>query len=92
MAAPAFLADAEERRYVRIAPAGDDYLVDHGALAPNDAAERPEPIPVARPDRFGGDDLAAAVQRVCALAADWLGFDEWEIEQTRRLFLVAPIA
>jgi len=92
LAAPAFLADAEDRRYVRIAPAGDGFLVDHGTLVHNRVGMRPTMTPVAPPDRFGGDDIAAAVQRVCALAAGWLGFDEWEVEQTRRLFLAEPNA
>ena len=85
--APAFLADAAERRYVRIAPTDDAVVVDHGVLLPAADGERPALSPSAPPDRFGADDLAAAVQRVCALAAAWLGFDEWEVEQTRLLFL-----
>ena len=92
LAAPAFLADAEERRYVRIAPAGHAVVVDHGTLVPAGDGEPPALIPIAPPERFRGDDLAAAVQRVCARAAAWLGFDEWEVEQTRRLFLVDPQA
>ena len=92
LAAPAYLADAEDRRYVRIAPAGDAVVVDHGTLVPAGDGEPPVLTLIAPPERFSGDDLAAAVQRVCALVAAWLGFDEWEVEQTRRLFLVDPKA
>ena len=92
LAEAAYVADAEGRRYVRIAPTADGFLVDHGTLE-TEATNRdgpPRMTPAAVAVRFAADDLAAAVQRVCALAATWLGFDEWEVEQTRRLFLAEP--
>ncbi len=82
----AYLADADEARYVLIAPEAAGYRVERGTLRP-EAAGTADRDPIAPPDRFAQDELALAVQRVCALAAGWLGFDEWEVEQTRRLFL-----
>jgi hypothetical protein len=83
----AYLADADEARYVAIAPDGDRYLVERGLLGPALAAERPTRTPAAPPERFAVDDLSLAVQRVCLLAATWLDYDEREVEQTRQLFL-----
>ena len=82
----AYLADADEQRYVLIAPEAAGYRVEHGTLRPM-AGGAPDRTPSAPPEHFATDDLAPAVQRVCALAAGWLDFDEWEVEQTRRLFL-----
>ena len=82
----AYLADAEEARYVLIAPAAAGCRVEHGMLCPV-ATGPPEREPIAPAEGFAADDLGLAVQRVCALAAEWLGFDAWEVEQTRRLFL-----
>ena len=90
LAAPAHLLDAEERRYVRIAPTSEAILVDHGTIDPGPNGAPPLLAAVAPPERFAPNDLAAAVQRVCGLAATWLSYDEWEVEQTRRLFLEAP--
>lgn len=89
--APAHLLDAEERRYVRIAPTSEAIVVDHGTVAPGPHGAPAHLTAVAPPpERFAPNDLAAAVQRLCALAATWLSYDEWEVEQTRRLFLDAP--
>ena len=82
----AYLADADEARYVLIALEGAGYLVERGTLQPGLAGTAARD-PIAPPDRFAPDEFALAVQRVCALAAGWLGFDEWEVEQTRCLFL-----
>ena len=84
----AFLADAENGRYVLIAPEGDGFVVERGDLVGGSGDVPPVRIPAALGERFSPDDLAAAVQRVCALAAEWLCYDEWEVEQTRRLFIV----
>lgn len=83
----AYLADADEARYVAIAPDDAGFLVERGTLAADAAGGPPERRSAAPPERFPPGALAVAVQRVCALGAEWLGFDEWEIEQTRRLFL-----
>ena len=82
----AYLADADETRYVLIAPEAAGYRVERGTLRP-EGARTAGRHPNAPPERFAPDELALAVQRVCALAAGWLGFDEWEVEQARRLFL-----
>ena len=87
----AYLSNADEDRYVRIAPADGGYVLDHGTLGPAAATGDPVKVPATEPERYQREELAAAVQRVCALAAAWLDFDEWEVEQTRRLFLAAPI-
>jgi hypothetical protein len=85
----AYLADAEEARYVAIAPDAAGFLVERGRLAADPSSGGPpRRLPEASPESFPRDALAVAVQRVCALAATWLGYDEWEVEQTRRLFLV----
>lgn len=86
--AGAYLADAEEGRYVAIAPDPAGFLVERGTLAADPAGGPPRRVPKEEPERFAPDALAVAVQRVCVLAAAWLGYDEWEVEQTRRLFLV----
>jgi len=82
--AGAYLTDADGGRYVAIEPVAPGYVVEHGELAA--AGGDPARRPLAPAERFGEGELPAAVQRVCALAADWLGFDEWEVEQTRGLF------
>ncbi len=82
-----YLIDAEEARYVAIAPGADGYLVERGTLVQDPAGGPPARAATASPERFPPDALGRAVQRVCALAADWLGYDEWEVEQARRLFL-----
>lgn len=84
--AAAYLADAEEARYVAITPDAAGFLVERGTLAAGPSGEPPRRVPVAESERFPPDALAVAVQRVCALAAGWLGYDEWEVEQTRGLF------
>ena len=83
----AYLADGDGARYVLIAPDVAGYRVERGALGPGRGDVPPGRTPAAEPERFPPDDLAAAVQRVCALAAESLGYDEWEVEQTRRLFI-----
>jgi hypothetical protein len=83
--AGAYLTDAAGGRYVAIEPVGGGYAVEHGELVPTEGDD-PGRRPTAPPERFDGDRLPAAVQRFCALAAGWLGFDEWEVEQTRELF------
>ena len=88
-AAAAYLASDDGGRYVGIAPTADGFAVDHGALAPAEpGGGTPARVPAAPPERFGPTELAAAVQRVCALAATWLDYDEWQVEQTRALFVV----
>ena len=82
-----YLIDAEEARYVAIAPGADGYLVERGTLVHDPAGGPPARTATASPERFPPDALARAVQHVCALAADWLGYDEWEVEQARWLFL-----
>lgn len=82
----AYLSDADGARYVLIAPDTDGYVVEHGARRPNDGAAW-DRLPVGQTERFRACALAHAVQRVCTLAADWLGYDEREVEQARRLFL-----
>ena len=81
----AFLVDGEEKRYVRISPEGGGFVVDRGTLGEGRAM-----FAVGTVESFGPGELADAVQRVCALSADWLGFDEWEVEQARGLFLAPP--
>jgi hypothetical protein len=83
----AYLADVDGARYVLIGPAVDGYRVERGVLGPGHGDEPPARTPAAEPERFPPDGLASAVQRVCALAAEWLGYDEREVEQTRRLFI-----
>ena len=90
VAAPAHLSNADGTRYVGIAPAPGGFLVDHGILTPTADPVAPAMAPVGEPDRFGPDQIAAAVQRVCSLAAGWLDFDEREVEETRRLFFASP--
>ena len=75
----AYLADADDARYVLIAPEAAGYRVERGTLRPQ-ATGTAERDPIAAPERFAADELALAVQHVCALAAGWLGFDEWEVE------------
>ncbi len=87
----AYLTNADEDRYVRITPADDGYLVDHGTLRAGAVTGDPVKVPAVEPERYRREELAAAVQRVCALAAAWLDFGEWEVEQTRRLFLATSI-
>ena len=82
-----YLIDVEEARYVAIAPGADGYLVERGTLVHDPAGGPPTRTATDSPERFPPDALARAVQRVCALAADWLGYDEWEVEQVRRPFL-----
>lgn len=83
----AYLADAEGDRYVAIVPDAAGFLVERGTLAADPSGGPPRRVPGAEPERFPPDALALAVQRTCALGAGWLGYDEWEVEQTRRLFL-----
>lgn len=83
----AYLTDAKEARFVAIDPDATGFLVERGTLAADPFGGPPRRLPDAAPERFPPDALAVAVQRVCALAADWLGYDEWEVEETRRLFL-----
>ena len=78
----ALLLDAEEERYVRLSPVGTGFVVDHGTLVAGETMTASGPV-----ESFGPRELAGAVQRVCGLAGDWLGFDEWEVEQARGLFL-----
>ena len=82
--AASYLTDAGERRFVRISPGPTGYVVDCGELGVG--AE-----PVFRSTSrtwFARGELSAAVQRFAALTGEWLGFDEFEIEQARRLFVV----
>ena len=85
----AYLADAEEARYVLVSPGPDGYRVEWGILRPADG-ETPDRVPTGAAERFPPGELARAVQRVCALVADWLGYDEQEVEAARRLFRAAP--
>lgn len=84
-----YLADAAGERYVAIEPTGMGVAVEHGRLGPGGDGEQHRE-PAGAPATFPPDALAAAVQRVCALAADYLGFDEWDVEQTRQLFAETP--
>lgn len=81
----AYLTDADEARYVLIAPEPSGVRVERGTFRPSDGGE-PTRAPDGPPERFPLGDLARAVQRVCALAADWLGYDEQEVEEARGLF------
>lgn len=82
----AYLADADEARYVLISPETDGYRVERGVLRAAGVGT-PDRAPSGPAERFPPGELARAVQRVCALAADWLGYDEREVEEARRLFL-----
>lgn len=90
--AAAYLSDAEEARYVAIAPGEAGFLVERGTLAAGPVGGPPGRLPAAPSERFPPDALAVAVQRVCALAAAWLDYDEREVEQTRELFRADPSA
>lgn len=78
------LMDADGRRFVAVEPSEAEAggyrvawgTVEGGALHPAGA-----------PERFAADEVRQALQRVCALAGDWLGFTEWEIEEVRSLFV-----
>ena len=83
----AYLADVDGARYVLSGPVDGGYRVERGALGTGPGDEPPVRTPVAESERFPPDALAAAVQRVCALAVEWLGYDEWEVEQRRWLFI-----
>lgn len=81
--AASYLTDAEERRFVRISPGAAGCVVDCGGFEPG-----AEPVFHAESRHwFARGELPAAVQRFAALTGEWLGFDEFEVEQARRLFV-----
>ncbi len=61
VAAPAYLPNADGTGYVGIAPAPDGALVDHGALMPTADPVAPAMVPAGEQDRFGSDQIAAAL-------------------------------
>jgi hypothetical protein len=63
-----------------IEPVDDELRVSHGHL---DTSSRMKALSPG--ETFALAEIAGAVQRVCELAGDWLGFAEWEIEQARDL-------
>ena len=82
-----YLTDAAERRFVRISPAAEGFVVDHGEF---EEADEPDFRSVTR-TWFERGELPAAVQRFAALTGEWLGFDEFEVEHTRPIFVLEPV-